>query len=79
LTSTNSGNLINDGQVSDFTVTGNIPANPSLSGTLLTGKIIEFGYQNTAVALPSLTSSPFHLAEHSFRCLPAKYWYHQRQ
>ena len=43
----NSGNLINDGQVSDFTVTGNIPANPSLSGTLLTGKIIEFGYQNT--------------------------------
>ena len=43
----NSGNLIDDGQVIDFTVTGNVPANPSLSGTLLTGKIIEFGFQNT--------------------------------
>ncbi|HTQ39236.1 MAG TPA: SdrD B-like domain-containing protein [Pirellulales bacterium] len=43
----NSGKLINDGQLVDFTVTGNIPANPSLSGTLLTGKIIEFGYANT--------------------------------
>ena len=44
-----SGNLLYDGPGNDFTVVGTInagPGNPAQSGTLLTGKVIEFGWLN---------------------------------
>ncbi len=42
-----SGNLIPNLSVSDLVVTGTIVGNPGLSGTILTAKVIAFGYQYT--------------------------------
>ncbi len=39
----NSGNLLSDGSGDDFSIVGTINGSPSFSGTLLTGKVIDFG------------------------------------
>ncbi len=41
------GNLLNDGTGDDFAIVGTINGSPSYSGTLLTGKVIDFGFLNS--------------------------------